>query len=728
MGAQEAVALLTGQKGKRSSHACLFVPTYPDDDRIRILKKNRELQKLPSTSVDITQPGIKKRFASRSPSYHSLTYSEFAAWTELRPGKSKMVSFAAAEAALPCNNDEGEDDLLLRPPRSQSESDTDDDDHHDPYQPHNSPSSGQPSTTVTANITPTATPPSAQATATPTPPPSRSPSPIHPTTAGKRKRPTGLDDTDDDVPGDPMATDSPPTTAAVSSQAPYNPPWDGNGRMEDMPFDSSHWDQKQYVPFLGNDYSPDWFQPTFIPCHVRAMLASPLCPDEARAQIGNGPAFGTTLGFDHRSAHDPRNFGKPEKDWFLLDEWAERRYNRFHDGPRPPHPVEKECTHSIRLSPRILRSEPFDIPTDEEGYFRQLLVLHTRWNNEDDILGGCATAKMRYLQLKPTIDRRSRVFNAMSYEDFGAAHVKASEFLRFDEADEGEDAAELKKAMQDEEGREWEDRDDTYDFDLDKRGANKLIMEGRGGALPGWSVTESHMLLSDEAFYHLVASLNERQAAVFYSVTKIIKDCPPGRPHQPNTPRVHVPGAKEERQLIQFISGGAGSGKSCLLTAIRQAAVRHYRKVVPPEDISQEDISKQCPFLLLMAYTGAAAFNVHGETLHGGMHVGGRGEGGTWKRDFSASHVNKMRASYKHLKFLMIDEASMLSNHCLASIDALFRQTLDHTRPFGGLHVLFFGDLFQLQPSPTSTSSRGSLTRRKNSSPHRHGRTCPCSS
>lgn len=259
-------------------------------------------------------------------------------------------------------------------------------------------------------------------------------------------------------------------------------------------------------------------------------------------------------------------------------------------------------------------------------------------------------------------------------------------------------------------------------------------MEGRGAALPGWTVTESHLLLSDAAFYHLVASLNQRQTTIFNSAIKVAKDCPVGRPHSPNkhtnehldalraaddaamraavesgvegaveaAQKAAAEGAvertKQLRQLMIFVSGGAGSGKSCLLTAIRQALLRHYLRMVPASDISTYDTQHNCPHVLLMAYTGAAAFNVHGETLHGGLHVGGRQEGGTWNTIFSESHLADLRAAYKHLKCVMIDEASMLSNRCLESIDALFRQILDKTRPFGGLHVLFFGDLFQLQP------------------------------
>ncbi|MEW5297467.1 MAG: hypothetical protein WDW36_000673 [Sanguina aurantia] len=121
VGAQETVALLTGQRGKRSLHACLFVPTTLDADRIKLLKHNRELQKLDASSTDITQPGIKERFASRPADYHSYTYFQFAAWTEVRPGKSKMQTFDAVP-----EGDADDEDATLERPRNQSDDDTED--------------------------------------------------------------------------------------------------------------------------------------------------------------------------------------------------------------------------------------------------------------------------------------------------------------------------------------------------------------------------------------------------------------------------------------------------------------------------------------------------------------------------------------------------------------------------------------------------------------------------
>ncbi|MEW5308676.1 MAG: hypothetical protein WDW38_000615 [Sanguina aurantia] len=763
VGAQETVALLTGQRGKRSLHACLFVPTTLDADRIKLLKHNRELQKLDASSTDITQPGIKERFASRPADYHSYTYFQFAAWTEVRPGKSKMQTFDAVP-----EGDADDEDATLERPRNQSDDDTEDEQEEAAAQAAFAAEAASTAHPPALTLPPAAVPP-------PPPPPQPSLDPDsdtdivsrkRPTALGKRLRPTGLDASSSSS-DDPMQADpAPPPSPSPPPDVPYLPAYqEGSGNMEAMRFGSADWDDERYLRFLAEDWSKDWHQPWFQPIHVRHTLASGLCTPEDIARIGTGPAFSNNLSFDHKERCDPRNAGKPESEWVVLDPWARRRFNRHRDGPRPPEVTDKDRMYNLRLSARIIRSEHFDLGKDPEGHFREKVLGNTRWRTEDEALNGCwtwearhaqllatpppaipgrelfgadagleahfkamvldcsqglsaeaalvgaQTYQERYRQLETTPAFKARSFNAMSLEEFASAHDRASDFLQVEQKEDEQDAEELRAAMLDEEGREFEQREDLdLGFDLDRRGAHNITLEGRAAGLPGFTVTESHILQPDPEFFALVASQNARQTAYFNSAMKVVIDCPTGKPHCPNTYRLDVvpaptPGLPHPlprpppKQLIQFVSGGAGSGKSRMLDALRQAIIRHYNKTCPPDDYTSIDADNNCPFLLVMAYTGAAAYNVRGETVNAGMHVGGRGEGGSWTTlDFSLSHINKMKASYKHLKFVMVDESSMLSNVMLIHMDAVFRETLDKTRPFGGLHVLFFGDLFQLQP------------------------------
>src|SRR5690606_16751662 len=56
------------------------------------------------------------------------------------------------------------------------------------------------------------------------------------------------------------------------------------------------------------------------------------------------------------------------------------------------------------------------------------------------------------------------------------------------------------------------------------------------------------------------------------------------------------------------------------------------------------------------------------------------------------------RALIQELELLVIDEVSMLRADMLDAIDALLKSVRRDMRPFGGLQMLFIGDLYQLPP------------------------------
>lgn len=92
-------------------------------------------------------------------------------------------------------------------------------------------------------------------------------------------------------------------------------------------------------------------------------------------------------------------------------------------------------------------------------------------------------------------------------------------------------------------------------------------------------------------------SLNEMQGSIFYSVRewclKRVWD------HDPEP-------------FYYFLSGGAGCGKSHVIKCIYQEATRILREL--PRFRDQADMSQ--PAVLLSAFTGTAAFNISGKTLH----------------------------------------------------------------------------------------------------------------
>lgn len=142
-----------------------------------------------------------------------------------------------------------------------------------------------------------------------------------------------------------------------------------------------------------------------------------------------------------------------------------------------------------------------------------------------------------------------------------------------------------------------------------------------------------------------------------------------------------------------FLTGKAGTGKTTLL-----------RKIV-------ETTHKNT---VIVAPTGIAALNAGGVTIHSFFQLPfssfipefvseGLVNGTikfeskeTLKRHF---HFNKTRQNLiRSVELLIIDEVSMLRADLLDAIDWTLRNVRRNNDPFGGVQVLFIGDLLQLPP------------------------------
>ncbi len=126
-----------------------------------------------------------------------------------------------------------------------------------------------------------------------------------------------------------------------------------------------------------------------------------------------------------------------------------------------------------------------------------------------------------------------------------------------------------------------------------------------------------------------------------------------------------------------FITGRAGTGKSTLLRALAAEMVGECAVVAP---------------------TGLAAMNVGGQTIHSffGIRPGPVVNDPDIIKIYRGGHP-KARLM-KGLKALIIDEISMVRADLLDGIDFSLRRNRERDEPFGGVKVVFFGDLLQLEP------------------------------
>ncbi|HIE17219.1 MAG TPA: WYL domain-containing protein [Dehalococcoidia bacterium] len=123
-----------------------------------------------------------------------------------------------------------------------------------------------------------------------------------------------------------------------------------------------------------------------------------------------------------------------------------------------------------------------------------------------------------------------------------------------------------------------------------------------------------------------------------------------------------------------FITGRAGTGKSTLLDYFRNTT---KKKVV------------------VLAPTGVAALNVRGQTIHSFFNL----KPGITPEKVKRVGRDSYNSTYKELDAIVIDEISMVRADLLDCVDMFLRLNGPRkNRPFGGIQMIFVGDLYQLPP------------------------------
>ncbi|CAF0937589.1 unnamed protein product [Rotaria sordida] len=220
----------------------------------------------------------------------------------------------------------------------------------------------------------------------------------------------------------------------------------------------------------------------------------------------------------------------------------------------------------------------------------------------------------------------------------------------------------------------YDKTDDTLDYDdaqdaivtlIDPNNYNKNNIENCGSIHPVISFSTSFP--TQKSIAHEF-TLNREQRAAFMIITSHL-DGDSGRRTDNNN-----------GQLIMCIPGCGGTGKSQLIRAVTKYFL----------------VTKRMQILRKLAPTGIAAAEIGGMTIHSFL---GEQRNSRKPRTIKPGDL-KLEKEWKLIKYLLIDEMSMVGLTLLAKLNRIIcvAKCLDPQVPFGGVNVIFFGDYLQYRP------------------------------
>uniref|UniRef100_A0A9J7Y7T4 ATP-dependent DNA helicase n=1 Tax=Cyprinus carpio carpio TaxID=630221 RepID=A0A9J7Y7T4_CYPCA len=329
------------------------------------------------------------------------------------------------------------------------------------------------------------------------------------------------------------------------------------------------------------------------------------------------------------------------------------RYARFSEEKQP----EKFCGTLVKLYvPHRFSGQlkPQRYPTYQEFYKNAFVELPAHPGLLMPVLGLVKAQQQKFEKHSKKVDE---AFEQLQRE--GPSENAWSAFAPEIDVDRMECIAEQQDVDPEE-----DEQDDVPEY--------QILREDGDGVVPQIEAPQ----MTNEFLRKMFRSLNETQAAIFYTVRQWCQKRVWG--HNPE-------------QFFYFLSGGAGCGKSHVIKCIHSEATKILRQL--PRLREEGDLS--VPTVLLSAFTGTAAFNISGKTLHSLLKLPR-----SLKPPYQGlgNALDEVRAGLRDVEILIIDEISMVSKDLFTYVNWRFQQIKGSKKPFGGISCLVVGDYYQLPP------------------------------
>ena len=317
-----------------------------------------------------------------------------------------------------------------------------------------------------------------------------------------------------------------------------------------------------------------------------------------------------------------------------------------------------------RKKDKIIRFVNYNKIIQYEDHCRERLMLFHPWREEEkDLLGNYDSFSAHFERIKKQLVKTMEKYvkNDTLVENIAEqANILEEGQVDNDNEENTED------------DKEVDDENKFVYFDPDRPEYQVVHDIGIDLGIPQQTQDEGTLKtdkLSEKKYLEMVRKLNLKQREYFLHTLHAIKT--------------------DQKQLFQFLSGPAGVGKSLVIHTLFQALYRFYNCSI---DNDPDDI-----YILTVAFTGKAAFLIDGITIHSAFHIL---PNQSMKKmiPLASEKLNTLRTKYKNLKVLIIDEISMVGNDMLNYVNYRLQQIKGSISPFGGIHVLVFGDLMQIKP------------------------------